>query len=99
MKTLASLAALLVATTASGLAIAQQAKGFALDAFDPAERGSDWFAADSLDLRGFMRPAAGIVADWAHEPLVLANPDGSIRTVFVSDQAIVHPGASLVMFD
>jgi len=99
MKTLASLAALLVATTASGLAIGQQAKGFALDAFDPAERGSDWFAADSLDLRGFMRPAAGIVADWAHEPLVLANPDGSIRTPFVSNQIIVHPGASLVLFD
>ncbi len=32
-----------------------QSGGFAIDRFDPAERGSDWFAADSLDLRGHGR--------------------------------------------
>jgi OmpA-OmpF porin, OOP family len=99
MKTLAPLAALVVASTISGAALGQQAKGFALDTFDPAERGSDWFAAESLDLRGYVRPAAAVVVDWAHEPLVLANADGSIRTAFVLDQTIVHPGASLVLFD
>ena len=78
---------------------AQQAAGFALDSFDPAERGSDWFASESLDLRGYMRPAAGVVADWGHEPLVLANPDGSFRYRLVSDQVVVHPGASLVLLD
>jgi outer membrane protein OmpA-like peptidoglycan-associated protein len=99
MKKLVPLAALLVASTLSGASFGQQAKGFALDTFEPSERGSDWFAAESLDLRGYMRPAAGVVVDWAHEPLVLANPDGSIKTQLVSDQVVVHPGASLVMFD
>jgi outer membrane protein OmpA-like peptidoglycan-associated protein len=98
MKTL-GLAALLVATTLSAGAAAQPAPGFALDSFDTAERGSDWFASESLDLRGRMRPAFGLVLDWAHQPLVLANQDNSIRLDLVSDQVVLHPGASLVMFD
>lgn len=47
------------------------ATGLALDRFDPAERGSEWFALDSLDLRGRVRPAMGVDLDWGHEPLVL----------------------------
>jgi OmpA-OmpF porin, OOP family len=76
-----------------------QATGFALDQFDPSERGSDWFAADSLDLRGHLRPAIGIVGDYADRPLAIYNPDGSYRSSIVSDQLFVHLGASLVLWE
>ena len=55
------------------------ANGFALDRFNPSERGSEWFALDSLDLRGDRRPAIGVVGEFADSPLVIYNADGSIR--------------------
>jgi OOP family OmpA-OmpF porin len=82
----------------SGTASAQQA-GFALDRFEPSERGSDWFSVDSLDLRGKLRPAIGVVGSWAHKPLVVYAPDGSERAALVRDQLVVHPGAALVIAD
>src|SRR5580704_10969160 len=75
------------------------ANGFALDRFNPSERGSEWFAMDSLDLRGRARPAIGLVGELADSPLVLYNPDGSKRATPVHYQLILHPGASLVLFD
>jgi outer membrane protein OmpA-like peptidoglycan-associated protein len=76
-------------------AAAQTASGFALDRFNPSERGSDWFAADSLDLRGNLRPAIGLVGDYAYRPLVFYNADGSARSALVGDQLALHLGASL----
>src|SRR5450631_4493664 len=75
------------------------ANGFALDRFNPSERGSEWFVMDSLDLRGRTRPAIGLVGELADSPLVLYNPDGSKRATPVHYQLILHPGASLVLFD
>jgi len=75
------------------------ASGFSLDRFNPSERGSEWFALDSLDMRGNGRPAIGLVGELAVNPLVLYNPDGSTRATPVSDQLILHPGASLVLWD
>jgi OmpA-OmpF porin, OOP family len=80
-------------------ASAQTAPGFAADRFDPSERGSGWFAGDSLDLRGHGRPAIGIVGSYAYKPLVAFNADGSERTSVVQDQLVIHPGASLVLWD
>ena len=82
-----------------GAARAQTAPGFALNRFEPSERGSEWFVADTLDLRGAVRPALGVVADYGHRPYVLLNPDGSDNTKLVSDQLFVHIGGSLVVFD
>lgn len=75
------------------------AQGFAIERFNPSERGSEWLASDSLDLRGSLRPAAGIVGDYAYRPLVLYNSDGSTHTALVRDQLIVHLGASLVVWN
>jgi OOP family OmpA-OmpF porin len=87
-------------TLATAPAWAQStANGFALDRFNPSERGSEWFAMDSLDLRGSGRPAIGLVGELADSPLVLYNADGSTRAVPVHYQLILHPGASLVLFD
>ena len=83
----------------SGHAHAQAAPGFALNRFEPSETGSEWFANDTLDLRGNWRPALGVVADYGYKPYVLNNPDGSENTSVVTDQLFLHVGGSLVLFD
>jgi OmpA-OmpF porin, OOP family len=83
----------------STVAASAAAEGFSLNRFDPAERGSEWFVQDTLDLRGHLRPAIGVTGDWAHKPLVSYAPDGSERTAVVKDQVFVHVGASMVLVD
>src|SRR5579859_5510305 len=89
----------LAAGLAAPNAWGQQAQGFAVERFDPSERGSDWFVLESLDLRGPFRPALGVVGDFAYRPLVLYNPDGSVGRSIVRNQYVLHPGASLVLWD
>src|SRR6185437_5639376 len=96
-----------VVTCAIGLCLTRQAaaqstpqaQGFAVDTFDPSERGSEWFSQESLDLRGTVRPAIGVVMDGAYRPLVVYNPDGTVRSSIVRNQIFAHPGASLVLWD
>jgi outer membrane protein OmpA-like peptidoglycan-associated protein len=76
-----------------------QAPGFALDRFDASERGSDWFTLESLDFRGHLRPAGGLVAEWAHKPLVTYGIDGSEHTSLVADQFVLHAGGTLIFWD
>jgi outer membrane protein OmpA-like peptidoglycan-associated protein len=93
---LSSFACVLSARAASAQTTAQ---GFALDRFEPSERGSDWFAAESLDLRGQLRFGGGLVFDYSRDPLVLYRPDGSKLSGVVSDQFFAHVGAALVVAD
>lgn len=72
-------------------------EGFGLDRFDPSDRGSHWFSADSLDFRGSQRWALGVVADYAHEPLVLIDEQGNTVTAVIDDQFFVHAGLSLTL--
>jgi OmpA-OmpF porin, OOP family len=74
-----------------------QETGFALNRFDPAERGSDWFWGESLDLRGQGRVAVGLVGDWAYKPLVGDNGQGT--TSIVRNQLYGHLGASINLLD
>ena len=76
-----------------------QSEGFAINRFDPAERGSDWFAADSLDLRGHGRLALGLTGDYGRKPLVLYDPDGEEIQAIIEQQLFVHVGASVVLWD
>src|SRR5262252_6656368 len=76
-----------------------QSTGFALNRFDPAERGSDWFVLESLDFRGHLRPAAGLVGDWAYKPLVTYTQSGSEQSALVKNQLFVHLGGALIMWD
>src|SRR5579883_2230710 len=90
------------AIAAPGVARAQPAPtqlGFSIDRFNPSERGSEWFALDSLDLRGNVRPAAGAVLEWAHNPLVIQDANGNNVGSVVSDQVFLHAGTSLVLID
>src|SRR5512139_3661686 len=89
----------LAAMTAPAVAQAQdQAETFALNRYEPSERGSDWFANESLDLRGHLRPALGVVGDWAYKPLVLYKDDEEYAKI-VEHQLFVHVGGSLVLWD
>jgi OOP family OmpA-OmpF porin len=73
--------------------------GMALNRFEPSERGSDWFANESLDLRGALRPALGFVADYGYKSYVLLNPDGSENTGILTHQLYFHVGGALTLFD
>jgi outer membrane protein OmpA-like peptidoglycan-associated protein len=93
---------LAVAVCAAALpfrSIALAQAGFSLDRFQPAEHGSDWFAGESLDLRGELRPSLGLTLDWAHKPLVLYDAQGDEIAAIVSDQLYAHVGGALVLWD
>jgi outer membrane protein OmpA-like peptidoglycan-associated protein len=81
----------------STTALAQTQTGFALDRFEPSERGSDWLANESLDFRGEWRPAVGLLMDYAQAPLVAYDSDGSEAAEIVSDRFLVHLGGALVL--
>lgn len=76
-----------------------QSTGFALNRFDPSERGSDWFWAESLDLRGHNRWAIGVVGDWAYKPLVAYDENGDEVASLVENQVYAHVGASWILWD
>ncbi len=84
-----------------GLSGTARAQGFALDRFDPSERGSEWFANQSLDFRSNkkVRPAASIVFEGQYRPLAVYNADGSVRTEIVKNVVTLHPGASIVLIE
>lgn len=75
-----------------------QAAGFAVDRFDPSERGSEWFVTDSLDFRGHGRVALGVIGDWAYKPLVFYR-GGEEVTSLVRHQLYFHLGGSIVFWD
>ncbi len=83
----------------SGSALAQNKAGFNVEKYEPSERGSDWFANESLDFRGHLRPAAGLVATYSYRPLVLFKENGNVLASTVRNSFYIHPGASLVLFD
>jgi hypothetical protein len=91
----------LVATVglSGGAARAQVAEGFAVNRFEPAEKGSTWFANESLDLRGHVRPAVGVTGEFSYRSLLLFQPDGDVRASVIRNQFVFHPGASIVLYD
>ena len=80
-------------------AASAQQTGFAIDRFEPAERGSQFFVLDNLDLRGDARPALGAVLDYGYKPLVVYDTNGNERSAIVRHQTFVHLGGSLVLAD
>jgi OmpA-OmpF porin, OOP family len=90
---------LLAITLQSGAVAAQSASalGFALDRFDPATVGSQWFVLDSVDSYDQRGLATGLVLDGAVRPLVIYRAD-EYRASVVSQQHVLHLGASAVLF-
>ncbi|MBN1653336.1 MAG: OmpA family protein [Deltaproteobacteria bacterium] len=77
---------------------AQEVEGFALNRYDPPERGSDFHAGDSLDMRGGVRGGAGLVLDYGYRPLVLYQ-EGEDSIAVVKHQLFGHLGGDLILFD
>ncbi len=76
-----------------------QDDGFALNRFEPAERGSDWFSQDSLNIAGNGRLAFGFTGDWAHKPLVMYDADGEEIAAIIENQVYLHLGGNVTFFD
>jgi OOP family OmpA-OmpF porin len=94
------IAATVFAASAAHAQTTPTARGFSVNHFDPASTGSEWFVLDTLDLRGNLRPALGIVGEWAYRPLVLqSNGSDQVKASIVRDQAFLHLGGSLVLWD
>lgn len=85
------------ALAAQGASAAPTTTGFALNRYHPAGPGSDWFAADSLDFRGKIRPALGIIADFSDRPLVIRDAAGDELDPIVGNQLYYHVSSSLVL--
>jgi outer membrane protein OmpA-like peptidoglycan-associated protein len=95
----ASAIAIAVALLAASPALAQSRTGFAVNRFEPAERGGEWFVVDALDLRGRARPALGVTFDYAYKPLAAYDAAGVERLALVRHQLFVHAGGSVVLGD
>jgi OmpA-OmpF porin, OOP family len=76
-----------------------QRTGFAVNRFEPAERGSQLFVNDTLDFRGHMRPALGATLDYGFKPLVVYDVGGTERSALVRHQLFTHIGGSVVLGD
>jgi len=83
---------------ATGSATAAE-EGFVLNRFEPAARGTQWFALESLDFSGRGRFAVGIVGDWSHRPLVLYDESDNEVQELVGDQVYAFVGASVFFWD
>ncbi|HSO39174.1 MAG TPA: OmpA family protein [Labilithrix sp.] len=78
---------------------AQVARGFAVDKLEPSERGSDWFTNESLDLRGTLRPAFGVVADYQYRPLATYQANGDLHRSVVRNMLALHAGVAVNLAD
>lgn len=92
--------AVLAVTLAARAATAQEtARGWSADALVPSERGSRWFYAESLDLRGHGRIALGAVGSYSYRSVAIRDTDGDVLASPVRNQAVLHTGAAFVFRD
>lgn len=68
-----------------------------LERFDPAERGSRFFVADSLELDGAFRVTTGVVTSYGNRLHTFGQAGDPERSTLVEHSLWIHPGASLVM--
>ena len=95
--TVLSLGAIIATSLLTSTAARAQETGFAVNRFEPSERGSTWFATESLDFRGGARPALGVVGDYQHLPLAIYDTNGNVRSAVVEHMMTAHVGASFVL--
>ena len=91
--------ALVTASAALGLTARDaRAQGYSVNRFEPSERGSEWFANESLDLRGNARPAFGIVGDYQLRPLATYDANGNVKEKVVRNMLTAHAGGAINLF-
>jgi outer membrane protein OmpA-like peptidoglycan-associated protein len=87
-------------TCGAATAAAQEQPGLALSRFDPAPAGDRMFGAPSPYTAGHLTPHAMILADYAHNPLVLRreSDDENVGAV-VGSQLLLHLNATLPLWN
>lgn len=98
MRTPISLATLFTVATTALPAMSQEV-GFAVNRFEPAERGADWFSGESLDFAAKNRVVVGAIADYLHRPLAAYREDGSVAASIVRNDLLIHVGAAWVLLE
>lgn len=99
MSRLSAAGAAVAVVLAPSLGVAQtRLDGFALNTYDPADPGGDWFALESLDMHQPLVPTFGVIGDYAHNPLVFHQDDEEVA-VPIESQLHVHLGAALAVSD
>lgn len=73
--------------------------GINVEGAPTAERGSDWYVSDSLDFRGALRPAVGLLGDWSYGALTLRDARGKPSTELLTDRMILRVAGTLVVAD
>jgi OmpA-OmpF porin, OOP family len=73
-------------------------QGFAVNRFDPSERGSEWFVLDTLDFRSRFRASLGVVGDYGYKPLVFYDENGDEVEALIEHQLFVHLGGSISLW-
>ncbi len=90
LRWLAAAVGLLVVTPVHAQAV--------LERFDPAERGSRFFIADSLELDGNLRLATGVVTSYGNRLRTFRQAGADPEASDLVEHAVwIHPGASLVL--
>ena len=82
---------------ASATGPVQTVKGYDVNQFNPAERGSDWFSSESLDFRGNLRPAVGLTPEAGLKDVAVPTPGG--HTTVVADQLVAHISGAVNLAD
>ncbi|MDR0966593.1 MAG: OmpA family protein [Myxococcales bacterium] len=83
----------------NGNALAAGGEGFAINRFDPSERGSIWLSQESLDFRGDFRVMGGLVVDYAKRPLGIYDLNDELVDELLAHQLYGHLGASFVFLN
>lgn len=94
------LRALSAVTAALGALSAFEASAKAqalLERFDPAERGSRFFVADSLELDGSLRFTTGLATSYSSQLRTFRQAGDPEQSSLIAESLWFHPGASLVM--
>ena len=80
-------------------AFAQGDPRHAVDRYEPAERGSDWFASDSLDLRGNARPNVGATLAYSYRSIVVRDARDNVVAAPLKNLAVAHVGGTVVLLE
>jgi hypothetical protein len=75
-------------------ASAQGDARFAADRFEPSERGSEWFANESLNLRGPAPIRMGVVSSYGERLFVVRDASGKAIGAPLRNDEVLHVGAS-----
>jgi outer membrane protein OmpA-like peptidoglycan-associated protein len=76
-----------------------QNQGFAINRYEPATHGSEWFAGESLDFRGHGRWAVGGVWDVGIKPLVAYDDNGDELATIINSQIYTHIGGGVLLWE